>query len=53
MTHLFLTNAGSGIVSSVQLLTSYGYILRDKLHSESFNKLGRFSSSYNQTWVKI
>jgi len=35
-----------------ELLTDYGYILRDKLHGESFNKPGKFSASYNQIWVK-
>ena len=35
-----------------ELLTGYGYILRGKLHGESFNKPGKFSASYNQIWVK-
>ncbi len=34
------------------LLTSYGYMLRDKLHGESTEKSDLFSTSYNQIWVK-
>ena len=34
------------------LLTSYGYILRDKLHGESTENSKLFSTSYNQIWVK-
>ena len=35
-----------------ELLTSYGYILRDKLHGKSTENSKLFSTSYNQIWVK-
>jgi len=35
-----------------ELLTSYGYILRDKLHGKFLDKSENFSSTYNQIWVK-
>jgi hypothetical protein len=38
---------------TASLLTSYGYILRDKLHSEMLNDSQLFGGTYNQIWVKI
>lgn len=35
-----------------ELLKSYGFELRDKLHGDMFNSSGRFSHNFNQIWVK-
>ena len=34
------------------LLTSYGYVLKSKLHGISTEESGLFSTTYNQIWVK-
>ena len=35
-----------------KLLTEYGFILRDKKHGDFLEKSEKFSSTYNQIWVK-